>query len=478
MKILKGLLFVFLVLISIILVQNARFQSRQTGSFGPKRYFSVDSAAVNHLCLAVQIPTVSNDEKPADTLAFQKLKILFHDLYPSVFGTLEEKDFLNGSFMLKWKGNGKMLKPVILYAHLDVVPGDSSWSFSPFEGRADSKFIYGRGVIDDKGAVISILETLSGLIASGFTPQRDIYFAFGHDEEMGGREGAKPMAEYLKAKGIKADFLLDEGGIISDGMVPFVDRPVALVAIAEKGYVCFRLSVESNGGHSSMPPAESPVEILASVLQKIHDHPFDCRMTTPLQKFIDHVGPEMSYPYRALFANSLLFRPLIFSQYEKIPGANAMIRTTSVTTLINGGVKENTIPEKVTAVLNVRMLQGDRSSEVLQKLKAIIADKPVKIEQMKNTDEPSDISSVDSEAFRIIDQSIRTVFPDVIVSPYLNTGGTDSKHFRNVTDNIYRFLPARMNGAILEGMHGKNEKIEISSFMEMMAFYEVLLKKL
>lgn len=478
MKILKAILLIVSALIVIIIVQNFRFRSKQSFAFGERKDFPVDTSAISHLCSAVRIPTISMEGHPVDTAAFRQLRDLFHVTYPEVYSSLEEKVIGDGSLLLKWKGINSSVKPVIFYAHLDVVPCDSTWNFSPFLGKADEKYIYGRGVIDDKGAVISILESLNQLIASGFHPKRDVYFAFGYDEETGGRKGAKAIADHLKSSGVKAEFLLDEGGIIADGMVPFVNRPVALVATAEKGYVCFRLTVKSEGGHSSMPPAEPPVELLAEALKKVHDHPFETRMTPPLQQFIDFVGPEMNYPFRILFANSTLFRPLIFSEYEKIPGANAMIRTTSVTTMIEGGVKENVIPQKVSAVVNFRLLQGDHPADIKRKLEELLADKRIIIERLDNPDEPSEISSIESDGFKMIDKSIRTVFPDVIVSPNLSTGGTDSKHFRQVTENIYRFLPTRMNEEILDGMHGRNEKMELKSFMEMMAFYKSLIGQL
>lgn len=462
----------------VIFIQNFRFESKQSAPFGERKVFATDTIALSRLSRAVQIQTVSLEGREPDSAAFSEMIRFLCRTYPSVIASTDTITFNNYSFLLRWKGKQQSLKPVILYAHLDVVPVDSGWSFAPFEGKYDDKFIYGRGVIDDKGAIISIMEALNRMISSGKSPSRDVYIAFGHDEELGGHKGAKSIAAYLKSKNIKAEFLMDEGGIIADGMVPFVSRPVALIATAEKGYVCFRLTVRGNGGHSSMPPKDPPVEILASAIEKIHDHPFEKRMTQPLQDFIEHVGPEMRQPFKTLFANRPIFQPLIFSEYEKIPGANAMIRTTSVTTLINGGIKENIIPEKASAVVNFRLLQGDDVSTVSDHLKKVIDDERVSVERMEQYDAPSGISSISSFGYKTIDASLRTVFPDVIVTPNLSTGGTDSKHFRDVTENIFRFLPTRMDQEILDGMHGMNEKMEIRSFMEMIEFYHTLLSRL
>lgn len=496
--ILVSLIFLLLIIISI---NTILFKSKQYGSIGKRKTYPVDVIAVSHLSSAIKYRTISFD-KPQDvpivdsllsipgwntlpdvaTSGFDSLLSFLRRTYPLTYSKIEVRTVNMHSLLFKWKGKDSSKKPVILYAHMDVVPAEegqrTSWDHPAFSGIADDNFIYGRGAIDDKGSVIAILESSEKLLKNGFTPSRDIYFAFGHDEETGGEQGAKILAGILKKDGVNAEFLLDEGGLIAVDMVPFVKPPVALIATAEKGYMSLQLTVRGTGGHSSFPPKEPPVEILAVAIKKIHDNAFDERMTSSMNNFLDYAGAEMQLPYKALFANRWLFRSVIFGEYRKIASGNAMIRTTSVTTLIEGGVKENVIPSEVTATVNFRLLPGDNSKQVFEDVKKIIADERIEVLLRKSADEPSPESSIESNGFRILEKTIRNVYPDVIVAPSLLIGQTDSRHFTGVAENIYRFLPVRMNSKVLDSMHGANEKTGIADFMESVEFYRELLSVL
>ncbi len=470
MRLLKLILLFLLLLIVVFFVKNAFFNSKQL-SFGEQITYPIDTAAVHHLSEAIKIATISCEEQPTDTAAFQTLVQFLFCSYPDVKNELNPLIINHNSLLLHWKGKGTSKNPVILYAHMDVVPADTSWLFPAFEGKFDATYIYGRGVIDDKGAVISIFESIHRQLQKKFTPNRDLWFAFGHDEEISGLNGAKMIADHLSSIGVKADYMLDEGGIIAEGMVPFVKRPVALVATSEKGYVTLEFSVKSDGGHSSMPPPNPPGEVLANAINELHQHPFPTKMTPSLDDFMDYAGPEMKMPFRLLFANRWLFQPVIMNQYEQIPGANAMIRTTGVTTILSGGIKENAIPIEVKALINFRIIPGENAATVLVKVRKLIKDPRVTILQHGVSDEPSSYTTPESEGFKVIQRVLHKVMPDVAIAPTISTGGTDSKHFRAVTEHVYRFLPVRMNAEILDGMHGRNEKMKISSFMEMIQFY-------
>ena len=480
-KILKFFVFVLVLLIVIISIKTVLFQSKQTGVRSDRRKFQIDTNAVNHLRQAIQIKSISYDnDSLTDYSQFNSLINFLESSYPLTFEKLESRVINKHSLLLHWKGSNKNNRPAIFYAHLDVVPANSSsqWSHHPFAGHADNEFIYGRGAIDDKGSIIAILESTEKLLKNNFIPGRDIYFAFGHDEEASGQKGAKFISEELEKEGIKAEFLLDEGGLIAVDMVPFVKPPVALVFTSEKGYMTLQLNVKSNGGHSSHPPAMPPIEIMAAAIKNLHDHPFEKRMTQSVIDFMDYTGPEMKLPLKALFANRWLFKEIIFKEYEKIPSANAMISTTAVATIIKGGEKENVIPSGVQAKINFRILPGDNSSEIIQKVKAVIHDDRVVITVVGKIEEASTVSSVESESFALLHHSIEKIFPDAIISPSLLIAQTDSRHFRNVTENIYRFIPFRMNDKILDTMHGADEKVGIAEFMEAIAFYKEFIKEL
>lgn len=479
---LKFLLALILLFVVVILINTIRFKSKQLSVIGERRIVEIDTAAVRHLSEAIRIRTISYDDNNLiDYTQFDSLYSFLEKTYPLTFQKLSHQRINDYSLLFHWKSSSDKL-PIILYAHLDVVPVDSTtlaiWKYEPFAGATDKLFIYGRGTIDDKGSVIAILESIENLLKNNFTPSRDIYLAFGHDEEATGINGAKEIAEQLLNEGVKAEFLLDEGGLIAVDMVPFVMPPVAMIATSEKGYMSVELSVKGSGGHSSFPPENPPIEILANAIKKIHDNPFERKSSESLNDFMEYAGPEMKLPFRAIFANRWLFRPIVFDEYEKIPSANAMIRTTSVATMIHGGVKENVVPSDVSAIINFRLLPGDNSYDVIEQVMQVINDVNVQVSIKGPVSEASNVSSVKSEGFILLQKTIKNVFPDVIVTPSLLIGQTDSRHFRKVTKNIFRFLPVRMDNGILDSMHGMDEKIGVKEFSESVVFYRELIKSL
>ena len=258
-------------------------------------------------------------------------------------------------------------------------------------------------------------------------------------------------------------------------MVPFVTPPVAMIFTSEKGYMTLELTVKGEGGHSGRPPSEGPVEIIAAAIRKIKEQPFETKYTQSVEDFMDYTGPEMKLPFRALFANRWLFGGIITGEYEKIPSAAAMLRTTSVATVIAAGEKENVVPSIAHAKINFRLLPGDNSKDVMEQIKKIINDERVVVTMLPNVTEASKVSPTDSPSFIQLTSVINKVFPDAIVAPSLLIAQTDSRHFRNVTENIYRFLPVRMNDATLDGMHGANERVGVIDFMESIVFYHTLI---
>ena len=473
-RILLFLLSLVILLLLIIIFNTLQFKSKQTAVLSERKEIETDTAAINHLSSAIRIATISFDDRQ-DTSAFTVFNNFLRLTYPLTFEKLKDTVINRHSLILHWK-TGSTLKPIILYAHLDVVPADTNnWKKNPFSGEIVNDSIYGRGAIDDKGSVIAIMEAVEKLVKEGSTPKRDLYIAFGHDEEADGDDGAKQIAAYLESQNVRAEFLLDEGGLIAVDMVPFVTPPVAMIFTSEKGYMTLELTVKGEGGHSGRPPSEGPVEIIAAAIRKIKEQPFETKYTQSVEDFMDYTGPEMKLPFRALFANRWLFGGIITGEYEKIPSAAAMLRTTSVATVIAAGEKENVVPSIAHAKINFRLLPGDNSKDVMEQIKKIINDERVVVTMLPNVTEASKVSPTDSPSFIQLTSVINKVFPDAIVAPSLLIAQTDSRHFRNVTENIYRFLPVRMNDATLDGMHGANERVGVIDFMESIVFYHTLI---
>lgn len=484
MKIIRIILY-FMLLAAIlgllyVLFNTLTLKSRQVKS-EPAAEIKIASDALEHFSSALRIKTVSpEDEKDFDSIQFDRFNDYLSETYPLTDSLMEHKVFSGYSHLFLWKGSDPGLKPVILMGHLDVVPvidaNRAYWKEDPFGGSVVNDTIWGRGSIDDKIGVIGILEAVEQLLRKGFRPMRTIYIAFGHDEEIGGRNGASEIAVYLKEQGVEAAFIMDEGGSITSGLVPGIEKDVALIGIAEKGSVSLELSIELEGGHSSMPGKETAIDVLSGAIYKLKSKPFPARLSEPLEGFLAYLGPEMPFLNKMAFANKNLFQALIINKYEATASGNALIRTTTAPTIFNSGVKDNIIPLTAKTTLNFRILTGSTIQDVIDHIKNVIDDDRIKIKEGNFNTEPSRVSDTDSYGFRTIHKTISQIYPDVIVSPYLVVGATDARHFNELSDHIYRFLPTRITASNVKSFHGLNERIAIAEFEDAIRFYTQLIK--
>ncbi len=472
---------VIVILVTAIAVKTATFTSKQV-AVDNKVSDPVDlDGAAGRLSGALKFKTVSSiDQSEVDYTQLAGLQEYIAKSFPLVNSTLEKKIINNYGLLYIWQGSDNQKKPVLLLAHQDVVPAPAEgWKHQPFSGDIADGFIWGRGAIDDKGCLMSVLEMAEYLIKDGFKPSRSIYIAFGFDEEVGGQQGAAKIGEYFKAQGLQFESIFDEGMFVTQGAVPAVKPPVALIAVAEKGYLSLELVAESAGGASSMPPQETTVGILAAAIDKLQKHPFPTRMTGPAADLFEYLGPEMSFPYKMIFANMWLFRPLIESELVSSPGTNATIRTTLAPTMFEGSQRDNVLPPKATAVVNFRILPGETMQSVTDRVKSVINDPRVKIQPAPVfANDPSPVSSIDGWSYKILDKTIREVMPDVLVAPMISIGGTDCIHYIGLSTDIYRFLPERLYGDDLSMLHGMNERISITNYGEMINYYIQLVRNL
>jgi carboxypeptidase PM20D1 len=479
-KVLRVLLGLLIVLILIIVIKTITFRSMQIDveAVTPPE-FGAESVA--NLSKALTYPTISFEvDLPIDTLAFREFHQFLEESYPLVHATLKKEVFSEFSLLYTWQGRKPDLKPIILMAHMDVVPApeEEKWEYPPYSGANDGTYIWGRGAIDDKGRLIATLEAVEKLLKENFEPERTIYLAFGHDEEISGLNGARVIANTLAERGVEAEFVLDEGLSITKGIIPMVSKPVASVGVSEKGYLSVILTVEMEGGHSSYPERETSVTVLNQALYKINNKPMKAKISGPVNDFIRYTGPEMPHLPRAIFANQWIFKGLLIKIYEGSNAGNAVIRTVSSPTIVTAGVKDNVIPTKAEAVINFRILPGETSADVFKHLEKVIADERVSISAYGDVQEPSPVSSVNSYGFEIIHTTIKQIFPEVMLNPMLAIGQTDSRHYRNVTANIYRFMPITLLQDDLARMHGLNERISIENYSRAIGFYYQLIKNI
>jgi carboxypeptidase PM20D1 len=483
LRVLLALGTLLLLILLIIAVNTARFESKQLERSGVANVYPIDYDAVDKLAGAIRIPTVSYDD-PAllDTTAFLAMLAYLDDHFP-LAGAAMEKTIINSfTVIYHWKGKVNNTQPSILYAHLDVVPIEEvnrdEWLHDPWSGDTAQGYLWGRGALDNKGSMIAMLVAAERLLDKGFTPDNDVYFIFGHDEEVGGPEGAGHAAKYLESRGITTKFNLDEGGPCSHGMVPFVEGAVLMLGTAEKGYVTLQLTAKVKGGHSSKPEKVTSTGVLVQALARLEKYKFPQRVSPVMQDFMAYAGPEMGLPYKAIFANTWLFKPLILKAYQEISAeGNALTRTTFAITLMNAGVKENTIPGEASAKVNFRILTGESVASVVETVKKVIDDERIDIEIIRPI-EPSPVTSTASYGFKMVQEVGAKIFPDAIVSPFLMLGGTDSKHFEKISESLVRCQPVRMDAELLRTIHGVNERIGIHDYMEMIAFYEEIIQRI
>jgi len=479
-KTLSIIVFILVAFTGYLLFNTFNFKSKQV-DFAPIAEISISDSAIHHLSEAIKIKTVSHENQvDFDSTQFMDFKAFLTSTYPLVEQNLTKEIINQYSFLYTWKGTDSNLKPIILAAHLDVVPvGDedlNSWSAPPFSGEIKNELIWGRGTMDDKIGVIGILEAVEHLLADGYQPSRTIYLAFGHDEEIGGLHGAKAIVSHLQSNGIEPEFVLDEGFSITQGLVPGVLTDVALIGIAEKGFASLTLSATMAGGHSSMPNAETAIEVLARAITQLEANPFPPELSAPVQQFIEYVGPEMRFQQKLAFANKGLFSSVILGIYQQSAPGRAVVQTTMVPTIFNAGVKDNIIPSSASATINFRILPGTSIEQVIARVSGIINDDRIQISLKDFHSEASKVSSTSSAGFSIISQSIKEVFPTVITVPNLVIAATDGRYYGAICDNVYRFLPIRLNQDNITAIHGIDEKIPIKEYKDAIRFYIQLIR--
>lgn len=476
-----AVLFTIALLISIIVIRTVRFKAKKYDA-GIIEDIKIDiEKAAKDLSEVVKIKTVSrSDYSTVDWIEFQRLLKFIKDTYPLVHEMLEWETVNEYSLLYKWRGRDGEQKPGLLLGHMDVVPveegTEKDWAYPPFGGDIKDGFVWGRGTLDIKIQVVMILEAVEKLLSEGYTPERDIYLAFGHDEEVGGIEGAAHIADLLKSRNIEFEYVLDEGGCVTLNAVPGIIAPVAVLGIAEKGYANIKLIAEDTGGHSSMPPKHTAAGMIGKAISDIEKHQCNLKLTKPVLDMLSFIGPEMSLSKRIIIANLWLFGPLFKKIFSSSPSGNALLRTTTAVTMMEGSMEPNVLPQKASAVVNFRIAPGETGDELLEHIKDVINNPNIRIEPLRLED-PSKVSPVDSWGFKMIERSVYRVFPEAVVAPYLVLAGTDSRKFENVCSNIYRFSPYKLDLSDLKRMHGTNECISFENIERCIRFYFEVLKQ-
>lgn len=465
-----------------LIIFRAMMYGRIPEPAGEVDIFPVDGKIVaEHLSTAIRVQTVSVSEtEPPREADFHEMHRTLERLYPRLHATLKRERVNNLSLLYSWEGRAPELEPVLFCGHLDVVPFDpvtrDEWTHPPFSGDVVDNFVWGRGALDMKSSVISIMEAVEALIRGGYQPERTLYMAFGHDEEISGKKGAAAIAALLEQRGVRLAAVLDEGGAVMNALLPGVKVPVALIGIAEKGYASIELRVEGRPGHSSMPPRHTAIGVLARAIAKLENSPLPPR-TGMARLMFDDLGVFLPFSMRMAFANWWLFGGSVLKRFESSPQTSAQIRTTMAATMIDGGVKDNVLPAMVKAVVNCRLMPGDTRAAVVEHVRSAIDDEAVQvILPEENGWEASQVSEIGSTIYNSLAQAVRQVFPEAATSPYLVVGATDSRYYARLCSNVFRFSPYLMDADLLKTIHGIDERISVDALSRMVGFYHLLIR--
>lgn len=477
-RLLLVLLFVLLALAGTIAINTFRQGSRQA-VVDPIPVAPLDeAAAASRLAGAIRAPTIFAADDPGRAAgAFRALHDHLRTSYPRVHSSLTVEVVGDYSLLYTWRGRDASLRPVLLMAHQDVVPVEAGtekdWPVDPFAGEVLDGYVWGRGAWDDKGSLIAQLEAVEMLLAAGFQPARTLYLAFGADEEAGGSRGAARIAALLAERTAALEFVLDEGLLITDGVMPGLAKPLALIGVAEKGHVTIVLRSEGEGGHASMPPASGAGAIarLSRALTRLDERPMPAAVRGVAREMLETVAPELRGLNRVALSNLWLFEPLVRRQLERGPGTNAVIRTTTAITMAVSGTRENVLPLVAEATVNFRILPGDTIASVVEHVRVAVDDAQMEIAVRPGGAEPSEVSPTNAAPYALVVRALREVVPGTLAAPGLMIGATDARHFQPLTDNIYRFSPIRATPADLSRLHGTGERLSTGDLANMVRWY-------
>lgn len=476
-KIALGVVALVVVLVAVVLIRTWTYKAPAAVDITTVKLAdapAIDQAkAAQHLAEAVRIRTVSHQNKADNDWAeWDKLHAWLATTYPAAHAVMTREILPNKALIYTWTGSDTSLKPIVLMAHQDVVPitpgTEGDWKQPPFDGVIADGAVWGRGSIDDKGSLVALFEGLEALASDGFKPRRTIIVVSGQDEEAGG-SGARAAAALLKSRGVQAEWVLDEGSAaITDH--PITGKPAAIIGIAEKGYATLRVTAPAQGGHSSAPPPETGVAVLAKAITAITDNPFPLKLNGPGAEMVRALAPHGSFMMRMAVANEWLFGGMMKKQFAATPAGAALLHTTIAPTMLKGSPKENVLPQDATAWINYRIAPGQTKDEVMARARQATAGLKVDLAWEGNAVNPSPVSSTDSVGWRVL-AALAADGGKLPVAPGLVGAGTDSRYMTPIASDIYRYQPLLASLDTFAMIHGTNERMTLANLERMTTFY-------
>ena len=505
-KIKKSLGILFIIIIGVLLLMSVRslftgFPTAVSWQENKVERPANFETQVKKLSGGIQIPTVSyTDTEKTDFSRFAAFRDYLKKKYPAVFEKMEYSLINENTMLLVWRGTNAGLNPILFNAHYDVVPAYDSpstseipfdvsddlvhtpieaptaWTYPPFSGAVKNGRMYGRGTLDVKSMLFALMNAAETLMEQGFRPQRDIYFAFTHDEEVGSENGAKKIVEYLKSQPVFLDAVYDEGGLVQLMKMKGETYGFAMVGVAEKGYLTVRIKVSANAGHSSTPPLETTLGKAAVIIQRLENNQMPARISPDFEVLLKNVASIFGFPAKIAVANNDVLEPVFTKILSTVPMTNAAIRTTTAVTGAKGSDAENVLLGVAEIIVNFRLFPGDKIDDVIKHVEKQCKGFDTQIEVLTGR-EAAKVSPTDTKAFRKMEESIKSVFPAANIVPYVTLAATDSRNYQEVSDNIYRFMPIAVTPVEVGTIHGYDESITLDNYLKMMLYFEDLLRR-
>jgi carboxypeptidase PM20D1 len=438
-----------------------------------------DSEVVEKLQSLLRIPTVSHDDEALiDREPFERLHGALAESFPLLHEHLTRQRICDHALLFHWKGSGDG-DPLVLMAHLDVVPVDDSapWQHPPFAAELHDGAIWGRGTLDDKSSVVGICAAVERLLEQDFVPARDVWLSFGAREEVSGPDAAT-AAEELRSRGVTPWLVLDEGGAVAHEAFPGVEPPLGVIGVSEKGTTTFVLRAEGRGGHSSTPSTGGPTARIARAVVRLEKRPFPASLPEPTLEMFVRLAPHAPLALRPLFANARRLQPVLKRTLPAAgPEAAALVRTTMAVTTLSGSPAHNVIASNATAAVNLRLQVGETIASATAHVRKAVDDDSIRLDVV-DANEASPVSPTDDPAFELIASTVTELFEDAVPTPYVMMGATDSRHFTSICPRVYRFTPFRMTKAQRESIHSYDEHIGVDDFLHGVRWYTRLIERL
>lgn len=451
--------------------------SARTAPARPDDYDTLRDGTVEALATLVRHPTVSHrDPARVDTEVFDAFVADLARLFPLLHEHLELTRVHTHGLLFHWRGTGSE-RPVVLMAHFDVVPVEGGWTHPPFAGVVADGYLWGRGTLDDKGALVAVCAAVERLLADGFTPAQDVWLSFGCDEEVSG-VSAGAAVELLRERGVRPWFVLDEGGAVAGQAFPGVDSPVAVIGVSEKGIVSLELTASGAGGHASTPTKWGPVTRIARALVRLEKSPFPASLPEPTLEMLERLAARMNGPLKHVLGRARRFPHLVTRAMVLAgPEPAALTRTTMAATTLSGSPALNVIAGGATAGVNLRIAVGESVASTVEHVRRAVNDPQVRITVVESS-EPSPVSPYDDEAFHLLERTVARRFPDAVVTPYVMMAATDSRRFTEISDRVYRHAPFRMSKAQRETIHAVDERIGLDDLADGVLWYQAVIEGL